>query len=152
MPVFSTWCTVLHVVLVYTTCGWGKPFNSKHCWETLAAEPTCVLCIISFWARCLRLLRPQVELYERRGDEQQTIQKTEATTNGTAHHALIIPNEQNEINLNFGLFRNVFICWIHQASFTPERIAPERIGKSFHPRNRSPTHTPRNCRPTIAPE
>ena len=43
MPVFSTWCTVLDVVLVYTTCGWGKPFNSKHCWETLAAEPTCVL-------------------------------------------------------------------------------------------------------------
>jgi hypothetical protein len=36
MPVFSTWCTVLDVVLVYTTCGWGKPFNSKHCWETLA--------------------------------------------------------------------------------------------------------------------
>ena len=52
--------------------------------------------------------------------ETKTIQKTEATTNGTAHHALIIPNEQNEINLNFGLFRNVFICWIHQASFTPE--------------------------------
>ena len=49
MPVFSTWCTVLHVVLVYTTCGWGKPFNSKHTLlgdfgkpNVCPAEPTCV--------------------------------------------------------------------------------------------------------------